>query len=252
MTEIDIKTPAEIEIMKQSGRKLGRVKNALRKMVKEAVSAAEIDEKASELIKKEGAIASFKEVPGYRWATCVNTNDGVVHGIPHPSIIFKKGDLVSVDVGLKYKGFHTDTSFTVAIEPNGETKRFLDAGREAFKKALKVVKPGVRVYDISHVIESTIEKYGYSPIQALVGHGVGRELHEEPQIPCFTRGLKKDSPELPIGATIAIEVMYTLGSPDVYIDSADKWTIRTKDGKIASLFEETVAVVAGGHLVLTE
>lgn len=248
---IQIKTPAEIEIMKEGGKKLAAVKDGLRKAVKVGVSAKEIDDLADKLIEKEGAESSFKKVPGYRWSTCVNTNDGVVHGIPHASVIFKKGDLVSVDVGVFYKGFHTDTSFSTAIEPTTEIANFLKAGEEALKNAIKEVKVGNKIYDISKAIEDTLRKHKVTPIEALVGHGVGKELHEDPQIPCYTRGSRDNSPTIPENAVLAVEVMYTAGKPDIYVDGSDKWTIFTRDGKIASLFEETVAVLTGGSLVLT-
>jgi methionyl aminopeptidase len=245
------KTPEEVEIMKACGEKLRRVKNALREKVKEGVRAGDIEELATELIKKEGGQSSFKMVPGYHWSTCVNTNDGVVHGIPHPSIVFKKGDIVSVDVGMYYKGFHTDTSFSVGINVSPENNKFLKVGEEALRKGIKSAKAGSKIYDISEAIETVLLKGGVNPMEALVGHGVGRELHEDPQIPCFTYGRREDSPEIPEGATLAIEVMYTRGKPDIYIDRQDKWTIRTKDGKISALFEETVAVTNGGPIVLT-
>ncbi|MBI2103439.1 type I methionyl aminopeptidase [Candidatus Woesebacteria bacterium] len=251
MVKINIKTPAEIEIMKEGGKKLALIKNSLKKSVREGVSAEKIEELASSLIEESGGKASFKMVKDYRWSACVNTNEGVVHGIPHPRIIFKKGDVVSVDVGLFYKGFHTDTSFTVALSPNRQTKKFMNAGKEALANAVSAAKVGGRVYDISKSIEETLDKYGYNPIEALVGHGVGKNLHEDPQIPCFTKGSRDESPIIPLGATLAIEVMYTQGSPEVYIDASDGWTILTKDGKIAALFEETVAVTADGPIVLT-
>ena len=246
---ISIKTPEEIEIMAEGGRRLGRIKKALEEKIEEGIKASEIEELAVELIAKEGGQPSFKMVPGYSWATCININEGLVHGIPRADMRFEKGDVISVDVGMFYKGFHTDTSISVAIDPTSEIKRFLQVGKEALKKAVKEVRPGKHIYDISKAIEETVVGAGYSPIRALVGHGVGRELHEEPQIPCFTPS--GDSPEIKPGMAFAIEVMYALGSPDV-VQMSDRWTIAMRDGKISGLFEETVAVAASGPQIITQ
>jgi len=245
---IPLKTQEEMEIMAEGGKKLARVKNSLKDAVKEGVTAPEIEDLAVKLIQKEGGEPSFKMVPGYSWATCVNVNEGLVHGIPSKSMVFKKGDVVSVDVGMYFKGFHTDTSFSVGISPEEDTKKFLEVGKKALTKAISEVKVGRHIYDISKAIQDTITAAGYSPVKALVGHGVGRELHEEPQIPCFVPG--GDSPEVKPGMVLAVEVMYSQGSPDV-VQEADGWTIAMRDGKIAGLFEETVAVSYEGSRVLT-
>jgi methionyl aminopeptidase len=254
---IPTKSDEEIQIMAVGGAKLARVKNALAEAVAEGVGASDIEDLAVKLIAKEGAEASFKKVPGYHWATCVNVNEGLVHGIPTASVIFKKGDIVSIDVGVYYQGFHTDTSVSVGIGATPENRRFLAVGREALGKAIKVAKEGNHIYDISAAIEGTVEAAGYSTIKALVGHGVGRELHEEPQIPCFLPrsnrgepGRITDSPQIKKGMVLAIEVMYAAGSDAVEV-LGDGWTIRMQDGKIAALFEETVAVTAEGGKVLT-
>jgi len=250
------KTEAEIEIMRQGGRRLTRIKKALFDKVAVGTSAAEIEVLANELIKKEGAEASFKKVPGYSWATCVNVNAGLVHGIPKPEVIFKKGDVVSVDFGVYWQGFHTDCSFSRALSALPETKKFLKVGRQALKAAIAQAKAGNRIYDISAAIESTVKKAGFSPIRALVGHGVGRQLHEEPAIPCFVPpdggkpAGREESMVIPEGATLAIEVMYARGLPDL-VQETDGWTISSRDGKITALFEETVAVTKDGPQVLT-
>lgn len=247
---IVLKSQKEIEIMAEGGAKLSKIKKALAKAIKVGVRAAQIESLANEYIKAEGGKASFKTVPGYSWATCINVNDGLVHGIPRDEIIFKSGDLISVDIGMLFQGFHTDTSFSVALDPSPETKRFLEVGRQALKKAISMVSPGNHIWDVSRAIEQTVKAAGYSPIRALVGHGIGKELHEDPQIPCFVPGKIEESPEIKIGMTLAIEVMYALGSPDVVL-SSDGWTIATRDGKISGLFEETVAVTASGTQIIT-
>jgi methionyl aminopeptidase len=251
MDKLTIKSAEEIAVMAQGGQKLGRVKKELRKIISEGTSAKQVEDLATELIKKEGAQPSFKMVEGYSWSTCVNVNEGLVHGIPTQELVFKKGDIVSVDVGVFYKGFHTDTSFTVGIDIDNEKQKFLETGKRALNKAIKTALPGKRIYDISGAIEDEIKKDGYSPIMALVGHGVGRELHEEPQIPCFRVGRREQSIEIVPGMALAIEVMYAQGSPEVVIEP-DGWTIATHDGKISALYEETVAVTTHGHIILTE
>ena len=244
------KTKKELKIMAEGGRRLAKIKKRLREMINEGVSAKDVDDLAAGLIKKEKGKASFKMVPGYSWTTCVNVNSGIVHGIPKRSIVFKKGDIVSVDIGFYYQDFHTDTSFSIGIGSNSETKRFLREGEKALKKAIKAARPGNRIHDISKAIEDSLKAAGLFPIKALVGHGIGRSLHEEPHIPCFVEGKKEDSPKIPEGAVFAIEVMYTVGNPGIMVGE-DGWTISTKDDKIAGLFEETVAVYADGPLVLT-
>jgi methionyl aminopeptidase len=158
--------------------------------------------------------------------------------------------MVSVDVGVYFKGFHTDTSITVGIDLSPENRRFLNVGSETLQKALKVVREGAHIFDISKVIEDNIRAAGYSPIKALVGHGVGRELHEDPQIPCFVPGRIEDSPVIKKGMVMAVEVMYAAGSDKVEI-TEDGWTIAMRDGKISGLFEDSIAVTEKGTLVLT-
>jgi methionyl aminopeptidase len=247
---IKLKTPEEIEIMATAGAKLSRVKNALVLAVKEDVNAKEIEDLAMKLIKEEGAEPSFNKVKDYKWATCICVNEVVVHGIPHKEIVFKKGDLVSIDVGLYYKGFHSDTSVSVGVDLSPVNQKFLNIGKNALEKALAKVKAGNHIYDISLAIEDTIEDAGYSTIKALVGHGVGHELHEEPQIPCFVPDRIENSPEIVPGMVLAVEVMYAMGAGKVEVLN-DGWTIAMRDGKIAGLFEETVAVTEKGTKVLT-
>lgn len=250
MHKIDLKTPAEVRIMTQGGRKLGRIKNKLVRQVRAGVSAAEIEDLATELIRQEGGTSSFKMVPGYSWSTCINVNAGVVHGIPKKEIIFKDGDLVSIDVGLYYKGFHTDTSVSTLVGKDKAKERFLAAGKAALDLAIKRAVVGGFLADISGAIESVLKQNSLHPVKALVGHGVGRELHEAPAVPCFV-GPNFPRFQLQEGLVLAIEVMYTAGSGEIVTDRRDGWTIRTKDGKIAGLFEETVAITKAGPSILT-
>lgn len=250
MHNLDLKTSAEIEIMKEGGNLLSAIKLELQENVKPGVSAYAIEKLANELIAKTGGAASFKMVEGYSWATCISVNEQVVHGIPKKTTIFQDNDVVSVDVGLFYKGFHTDTSFSVGIKPSREVKDFLTAGEKAVSAAIKKCIPGNFVFDLSYAMEKKITGAGYHPVHALVGHGVGRNLHEEPQVPCISYGVREESVRLVAGLVLAIEVMYGLGTGEVYKED-DGWTISVRDGKISGLFEETVAVTADGPFVLT-
>lgn len=237
--------------MAEGGAKLGAIKNELALAVREGVSSWDIEEKANKLIKASGGVASFKMVPKYHAATCVNINSGLVHGIPAKDVVFKKGDLVSLDVGLYYKGFHTDTSISVGLSLSKENTRFLEAGKVALKKAISEAKAGNRIFDISQAIQDSIESAGYTVIRSLVGHGIGKNLHEEPPIPCFIAGERARSPEITPGMCLAIEIMYTQGKADIEMEN-DGWTISMRDGKISALFEETVAISRHGPFILTE
>lgn len=247
---IPIKTPEEIKIMQEGGQELAQVKKELRKTIAPGISFEEIEQLAQSKILSFWGKPSFEMVPGYRWATCINVNEGVVHGIPRGGEVFA-GDIVSVDVGFFYQGFHTDCAFTVGVgKVNEEKKRFLEAGKETLEVAIKTLRPGNRVGHISKAIERNLGKYGFTPIRDLTGHGIGRKLHEEPPIPCFLAGSISQTAKLVPGMVLAIEVIYAAGKPDLVL-SDDDWTISTKDGKIAGLFEETVALTANGPRILT-
>jgi len=248
---IQIKTPQEIETMMEGGKKLARVKNILAEAIKPGVSGMDIENLAAKLIKEEGAEGSFNKVPGYSWLTCICVNAGLVHGIPTREMVFKKGDVVSVDVGLYYRGFHSDTSITVGIDVIPDVRKFLNIGQNALEKAIAKACPGNYIYDISKAIQTTVEDAGYSTIKALVGHGVGRELHEEPQIPCFLPGKITDSPKIVPGMALAIEIMYAMGGDKVEV-LEDGWTVAMRDGKISALYEESVAVTENGPKVMTK
>ncbi len=251
MKKNNLLTPEQFKIMEEGGKILNSVKLALKDAAKIGVSAAEIDSLAEKLILEAGAEPNFKNVNDYSWSTCISVNDGVVHGIPHKEIVFKDGDLVSIDLGVLYKGLNTDTSISFGLNPSEKLQRFIKAGKEAFQNAVSAIKPNNSyVYDISKGMEDVLLKYGYSPILDLTGHGIGKNLHEEPYIPCFTSGLRIESPKIIPGMAIAVEVMYTEGSPDL-IKENDGWTISTQDGKIAGLFEDTIIVTEKGYKIVT-
>lgn len=251
MKKINLKTQKELEIMLEGGVKLGRVKHALANAVAPGVSAYDIETLAMKLIKEEGGEASFAKVPGYSWATCINVNEGIVHGIPKKTTIFADDDIVSVDVGMYFKGFHTDTSLTVYLGGDPEKRRFVEIGRETLNKAIREARVGKTIGDISAAMEKNLKKHGLYPVQSLVGHGVGRELHEEPMIPCFTNGAREEHTKIVRGMALAVEVMYAQGSGDVVLDK-DGWTINTKNGRMSGLFEETVTIGEKGTVVITK
>ncbi len=231
--------------MTEGGKRLAEIRDAVVKAVRPGITGVELDGLADKLITKAGGEASFKMVPGYRWATCININDVVVHGIPNDYKI-KAGDKVGIDMGMFYKGWHTDTSVTV-----GGVKKFLEVGRMGLKRAIAQAQTGKRVADISEAMQKTVEEAGYNVVRALTGHGIGRELHEEPAIPCFVIDKYERSPKLVNGMVIAIEIMYNAGVSEVVYKNDDGWTIVTADGKISGLFEETVAITSHGPIVLT-
>jgi len=257
---IPIKSAKEIEIMREGGKRLARVLEQTLKEIKPGVSLRDLDQLAESLIEKNKGKPSFKMVEGYDWATCINVNQGVVHGIPG-NYRLKKDDLVSLDLGMFYKGLHTDAARTIRVKdlPAGkagqESRRvkdkFLTAGRGALGAAIKATKPGNRVGHISAAIEKEIIKARLIPIKALTGHGIGKKLHEPPQIPCFLRGKIEETPKLKPGMTLAIEVIYTQGKPGVVLKN-DSWTVETADNQLAGLFEDTIAETTKRALNLTK
>lgn len=251
MNKIDLKTPEELKIMEEGGKILHEIKLKLKDAAKVGVSAHDIDQLAEKLILAAGAEPNFKKVADYSWSTCISVNDGVVHGIPHKEIVFKDGDLVSIDLGLLYKGLNTDTSISFGLNPSKEVAKFLKVGKEAFQNAVSAVKPNNSyIYDISKGMEEILVANGYSPVLDLTGHGIGKKLHEQPYIPCYTSGLRIETPKIVPGMALAVEVMYTLGEPDL-IKENDGWTISTQDGKIAGLFEDTLIVTEKGYKIIT-
>ncbi|MEK7551442.1 MAG: type I methionyl aminopeptidase [Patescibacteria group bacterium] len=248
---INIKTPNEIEIMQKGGKMLSEVMWELVAFVKEGVSEIEIDKLAQKLILEKGGEPGFKKVDGYKYSVCFSTNDVVVHGIP-TDYRLKEGDVIGIDCGVFYNGFHTDMSETVIVGKanNSKTEEFLKVGKIALEEAIKKVVIGNHVGDISKTIQDIVEDNGYSVVEALVGHGVGRKLHEEPEVPGFLMEPINQTPLLREGMVIAVEVIYNMGKPELKLDK-DGWTLRTKDGSLGGLYERTVAITSNGPLILT-
>jgi len=256
---ITIKSKQEIEIMKKGGTILAQVMREVLEHVKPGVSELELENLANDLIIKKGACPGFKKVEGYKYATCLATNDVVVHGLPKDNKL-KEGDIIGIDCGMYLEGFHTDMAETVKVQSSkfkvqssgGDegVDRFLETGKEALSEAIKMAKPGNRIGHISQTIQDIIESEGYSVVRNLVGHGVGRELHEDPEIPGFVYEKIEKTPLIKEGMTLAIEVIYNMGKKDIKTDK-DGWTIRTRDGSLSGLFERSIVVAKNGPVILT-
>lgn len=250
---INVKSEKDIVKMKRGGEILANVLWECMQSVKPGVTEEEIDKLADRLINKYGAKPAFKMVDGYSHATCISTNEVVVHGIPS-DYKFEDGDVVGVDCGVFFEGFNTDMSESVRVggNRNDEIDKFLEKGKRALEKAIEQAIIGNRVGHISKTIQDIVEGSGYSIVRSLVGHGVGRELHEDPEIPGFLDKKLDKTPELKEGMTIAIEVIYNMGDQDVVYSNDDGWTISTKDGLMSGLFERTVAIAKNGPIILTK
>ncbi len=249
---IKIKTSQELRIMQESGKILADTIWQVIKHIKPGVSELEIDALAEELIRQKTGEPGFQKVPGYKHATCISTNEVVVHGIPSKYRL-KEGDIIGIDCGVYYKGFHTDMAETVTVgKADPKVAKFLAVGKEALNAAIKQTVIGNHIGHISKTIQDIIEvKNGYSVVRTLVGHGVGRELHEDPEVPGYLIGKIEQTPELKEGMVIAIEVIYNMGGPELTFANNDEWTLKTEDKSLAGLFERSIAVTKDGPQVLT-
>ena len=240
----------KLQTMTEGGKRLHEVREAVVAKVIPGIKLIELEQLADSLINKSGGEAAFKQVPGYNWVTCININEGVVHGIPNEYEV-RDGDVVSVDVGMIYQGWYTDTSTSV-IAGKADTKKekLIKVGREALAAAIAQARAGNRVGHISEAMERVLKAGGMSPVKKYTGHGIGRNLHEWPSIPCFVEGNIDQTPLIHEGMALAIEAIYTSGKPETKTDT-DGWTVVAADGSLAGLFEDTVYVTAGGAAVLT-
>lgn len=245
----------EQALMKKSGFIASHALKAAMDAITVGVTEVEVDKITEKKIYQLGGDLSYKTVPGYNYATCITVNDEVVHGIPTDRK-FEEGDLVSVDLAVMYKGWHTDCAWSKLVGKQGigdrqqpEKAKFLKVGEEALWKGIAQAVDGGRVGDISSAIQEKVEGQGYAVVRSLVGHGVGRNLHEDPEIPGF--GKKGTGPILKSGMSLAIEVIYTEGTPDVILGT-DGWTFKSSDGSFGGLFEMSVIVGRREAEVLTD
>jgi methionyl aminopeptidase len=242
------KSAAEIEIMARAGAVVAGTLALIEEHLQPGVTSRELDRLAEEFIRSHGGEPTFKGYKGYPAATCLSPNSMVVHGIPG-RVRLEEGDILSVDVGVTLDGFVADSAWTFPVGPvPDETQRLLDVGRAALEAGIAAARVGNQVGDISEAVQTVTEAAGFGVIRSLVGHGVGRSMHEDPQVPNFVSSYR--GPELREGMTLAIEPMITAGSPEVYIHD-DDWSISTSDGSLAAHFEHTVAVNAAGPRILT-
>lgn len=246
---VSIKSPREIEFMRESGKILGEVHDQLKEIIRPGISTLEIDIEAERLIRKNGCIPNFLHYNGFPGSVCVSINEEVVHGIPKKSRRLNEGDIVSLDCGLIYKGYHSDAARTYPVgEVDPEVMKLVEETKNSFFEGIKMAKAGNHLYDISNAIDAYISQFGYGVVTALVGHGIGTSLHEDPSIPNYhmdRRGMK-----LQAGMTLAIEPMINLGRADVdFLD--DGWTCVTSDRLPSAHYENTILVTDGEPEILT-
>jgi len=246
---ISIKSKREIEMMRESCKLLEQVFAQMRDALKPGISTKEIDSLGEKLIRKCGCTPNFLNYNGYPASICVSVNDEVVHGIPTKDRIIQDGDIVSLDAGLIYKGYHSDMARTYGVGKISEEARLLiERTRQSFFEGIKVATEGAHLFDMSNAIDEYISQFGYGIVRDLVGHGIGTKLHEDPQIPNFSQ--KRRGPKLQAGMTLAVEPMINIGRGDVaWLD--DDWTVVTEDGSLSAHYENTILITDGEPEILT-
>lgn len=246
---ITLKSSREIELMAEAGRIVAIAHKKVRDAIAPGVSTYELDRIAEETIVSLGATPSFKGYNGFPGSICASINNVIIHGIPNKKTILKDGDIISIDIGACYKGYHGDSAMTHPVGRISELReKLLEVTRNSLFEGLKNAKPNNRLSDISHAIETYVHKHGFSVVKDFTGHGVGRKLHEDPTIPNF--GLPGHGPILKVGMTLAIEPMVNIGSDRVRILN-DDWTTVTVDGSDSAHFEHTIVITESGYNILT-
>ena len=246
---VSIKSQNEIALMREAGKLLAKTHEELKNAIRPGISTLEIDKLGEKIIRGYGCIPSFLNYNGFPASICVSVNDEVVHGIPSRNRILKEGDIVSLDAGLIYKGYHADAARTHAVgNVSNNAKKLIEVTEKSFFEGIKMAKDGNHLHDISNAIADYCESFGYGVVRDLVGHGIGKELHEDPQIPNFRqrrRGIK-----LQKGMTLAIEPMINEGTYEVaWLD--DDWTVVTDDGALSAHYENTILITDGEPEILT-
>ena len=246
---ISIKSEREIELMRESCRLLTIVHKEMEEAIRPGMSTMDIDILGDKTIRKLGCIPNFKNYHGYPASICVSVNDEVVHGIPNKKRILQEGDIVSLDAGLIYKGFHSDAARTHGVgEISPEAKKLIEVTKQSFFEGIKMAKEGNHLHDISNAIDAYVRQFGYGIVREMVGHGIGTKLHEDPQIPNFAQ--LRRGPKLRAGMTLAIEPMINMGRADVEWRD-DDWTVVTEDGSLSAHYENTVLITDGEPEILT-
>lgn len=246
---INIKSAREIELMRESCRLLSIVHEELGKMIRPGISTMDINNEGERLIRSFGCEPNFLNYNGYPASICVSVNDEVVHGIPKKERILQEGDIVSLDAGMIYKGYHSDAARTYGVgKISPEAQQLIDVTKQSFFEGIKYAKAGNHLFDISNAIDDYVTPFGYGIVQDLVGHGVGAKLHEDPQIPNFRQWRR--GPKLRPGMTLAIEPMINMGTWQVHwLD--DDWTVVSDDGSLSAHYENTVLITDGEPEILT-
>jgi len=247
---ITIKSPAEIEVMREANRIVAGVLSLLQKEMRPGLSTLQLDAWAEEYCRDRGAEPAFKGYRGFPSSLCVSINEQVVHGIPSKHVKVKEGDIVSVDFGTRYNGFYGDSAVTIAVgDIRKELKKLLTVTNDALYKGIDQVRVGKRIVDISRAVQQHVEANGFSVVRQFVGHGIGTNLHEAPEIPNYVQ--KQASPRIMEGMVVAIEPMVNIGTHNVKV-LRDRWTVVTADKKYSAHFEHSVAATAHGPVILSE
>ncbi|GLI10359.1 methionine aminopeptidase 1 [Paenibacillus tyrfis] len=242
------KSAAELELMREAGRIVAETHRVLRQAIQPDITTKQLDQIAEDFIRSQGAIPSFKGYNGFPGSICASVNDELVHGIPSQRKL-KDGDIISIDIGAEYKGYHGDSAWTYGVGEISDTARkLLEVTERSLYAGLAEAKPDARLYTISHAIQKVIEDEGFSVVREYVGHGIGTKLHEEPQIPNY--GIPGRGPRLKPGMVLAIEPMVNVG--ESYVKTlADNWTVVTVDGTLCAHFEHTIAITPDGYEIFT-
>ena len=245
---ITLKSKREIELLKEAGHIVYLTHQYLRPHIKAGIKTKELDRLAEEFIRSKGATPSFKGYEGFPSTLCISINDEVVHGFPSDRVL-QDGDIISIDIGACYKGYHGDSAWTYTVgEVSDDAKYLLEHTEKALYEGIKQAKVGNRIGDISYAVEKYATEHNLGVVKELVGHGVGTSVHESPDVPNY--GTKGTGPKIRDGMVIAIEPMLTLGSPDIYIEDND-WTVKTVDSSLSAHFEHTIAITNEGVIILT-
>lgn len=249
-SSIILKTPTEMNIMREANQIVGATLKMLADKIRPGISTKQLDGWAEDFARDRGAMPAFKGYRGFPGSLCVSLNEQVVHGIPSKKVILKEGDIVSIDFGVKYKGFYGDSAVTLPVgELSAKLTKLLDVTRESLYKGIEKVRVGNRINDISRAVQQHVEENGYSIVRQFVGHGIGASLHEAPEIPNYSR--TEQTPRLLPGMVLAIEPMVNLGKYEVKV-LADGWTVVTKDKSPSAHFEHSVGVTDDGPVILSE
>lgn len=246
---VSIKSARETELMREAGRILARVHEQLGAAIEPGMSTMDVDMLGEKLIRDYGCVPNFLHYNGYPASICVSVNNEVVHGIPSRQRILKEGDIVSLDAGLIYRGYHSDAARTHAVgKVSAEAGKLIEVTRRSFFEGIKMAREGCHLHDISNAIDAYVSRFGYGIVKDLVGHGIGTSLHEDPQIPNFAQ--KKKGVRLQAGMTLAIEPMINAGGWEVNF-LEDGWTVVTRDGSLSAHYENTILVTEGEPEILT-